>query len=675
MSVLNKTADNDESEKNKTKTMEETKNILNNFQNNLDNYFEDENLEKIVDLPEADTFEKAIKKLKLPPIVCGKEYDCIIKLFTCNNQFEKKIQLENVVCHNNDFEIKINSKRNAIRIKGSSYKSTPLNFSITYKLSNLYSKCTCCSINKSIDIQQEELWVKNQEFQKKIQSRTLSYKKINVGDLYKDEFDISNYNDLGDVIHLLTCEVEPSNQGISATISSNNVISLSGQPVFAGKVFVVLKYNLSFIDGTIRTFTIKIPCIDIGEDLNLVKWDKFTKQIVKSELQRFVADDRINVEISLPESFDNTCMSIESIKSPDMQLKIEYNGEYQKVKCTGVVTNPGIVSAKFNVKLKTFSQGEIIKVLEVPVLHITPNPKTLWKNLPTDSQAPYQCPNEEYSLIKAGERTIVAASKRGRSHAHEGKFRDDNFKVSYIEETGWFIITVSDGAGSAKYSREGSRIACHTFVEFMSEKLSSKMTNDKIDQMSDEEKESALKKTILSATYECLIKIDTEAKEEGKKNKEITRKDYSATFLGYVMKHYKDFWLIVSIGIGDGIIGMIDQQDNLTLLTEPDGGEFVGQTRFITMNEVWNENPIIRTKFVKIQDFNMIMSMTDGVSDPKFETDNNLKNRQLWLDLRNEIKNQVDLTECSEETALRLNKWLDFWAKSHHDDRTIVLVY
>lgn len=40
-----------------------------------------------------------------------------------------------------------------------------------------------------------------------------------------------------------------------------------------------------------------------------------------------------------------------------------------------------------------------------------------------------------------------------------GSFRDDDFAIHLIEDSPWSVITVADGAGSAKYSREGSRIA------------------------------------------------------------------------------------------------------------------------------------------------------------------------------------------------------------------------
>jgi serine/threonine protein phosphatase PrpC len=45
------------------------------------------------------------------------------------------------------------------------------------------------------------------------------------------------------------------------------------------------------------------------------------------------------------------------------------------------------------------------------------------------------------------------------AHEHAGTFRDDDFSLFYIPDTEWSVITVADGAGSAIYSREGSRIA------------------------------------------------------------------------------------------------------------------------------------------------------------------------------------------------------------------------
>eukprot|EP01035_Chromulina_nebulosa_P040346 gene40346-54568_t len=68
---------------------------------------------------------------------------------------------------------------------------------------------------------------------------------------------------------------------------------------------------------------------------------------------------------------------------------------------------------------------------------VNPNPKSLWKDLPSDETDPYWKADASQIAAPFGENFLVAASKRGRSHAHEGKFRDDEFDFLFLEETGW----------------------------------------------------------------------------------------------------------------------------------------------------------------------------------------------------------------------------------------------
>ena len=68
--------------------------------------------------------------------------------------------------------------------------------------------------------------------------------------------------------------------------------------------------------------------------------------------------------------------------------------------------------------------------------------------------------------------------------------------------------------------------------------------------------------------------------------------------------------------------------------------------------------------------------MSDGVSDPKFETDANLNNPAKWDALWDDLKqNGVDLTDDNEAAKDQLLDWLDFWSPGNHDDRTIAILY
>ena len=102
----------------------------------------------------------------------------------------------------------------------------------------------------------------------------------------------------------------------------------------------------------------------------------------------------------------------------------------------------------------------------------------LWKDIPTSKDVPYFKEDKvcEYVKVEAGPdgtplKDMVAASNRGRSHAQEGKPRDDHFQLFHSNDNGWYIIAVADGAGSAKFSRKGSEIACRSVVDYCKGKL------------------------------------------------------------------------------------------------------------------------------------------------------------------------------------------------------------
>ncbi len=104
------------------------------------------------------------------------------------------------------------------------------------------------------------------------------------------------------------------------------------------------------------------------------------------------------------------------------------------------------------------------------VLLVNADPKSLWKNIEPSDELPYPKPHTATAQLNGDGYKIIAASRRGRSHAHEGTFRDDDFSIK-ITDSGWDILIVADGAGSAKFSREGSRLACSTASKYLEEKI------------------------------------------------------------------------------------------------------------------------------------------------------------------------------------------------------------
>jgi serine/threonine protein phosphatase PrpC len=276
-------------------------------------------------------------------------------------------------------------------------------------------------------------------------------------------------------------------------------------------------------------------------------------------------------------------------------------------------------------------------------------------------------------------RNMMAASQRGRSHAFEGTPRDDDFALHFDENTGCYIMIVADGAGSARYSRRGSELACSVAMNVCREKLlADKDVLLRCNQPDDKNTIAKLMQEIIgNAVFESYKAIEKEAP-----GKNAQPKDYATTLLLTVCKRYDYGWFVAAWWVGDGGIGIYDRAANsLKVPGEPDGGEFAGQTRFLTMPDIIRNELYQRIRFEIVEDFTAIVLMTDGVTDPKFETDANLKRIEKWnvfwddLHGNNEEQVGVDFSLNDEEAASQLLRWLDFWSKGNHDDRTIALLY
>jgi serine/threonine protein phosphatase PrpC len=248
-------------------------------------------------------------------------------------------------------------------------------------------------------------------------------------------------------------------------------------------------------------------------------------------------------------------------------------------------------------------------------------------------------------------------------------------------------MVVADGAGSAQFSRKGSQIACQTVKELCAKLLSKEGISEVLDlaiyeyfKNNTDSNRSDLYKALHSevlakAAWEAYTNINKEATA-----KQRVPKEYATTLLLNICKKFDFGWFVGAFWVGDGGIGIYRQEpQELKILGEPDGGEFAGQTRFLTMPEIFSDR--VRTRFEIMENFTTLILMTDGVTDPKFETDANLnrieKWHALWDDLngKNEDDVKVDFIDDNEQSADQLLKWLDFWSKGNHDDRTIAILF
>jgi len=102
----------------------------------------------------------------------------------------------------------------------------------------------------------------------------------------------------------------------------------------------------------------------------------------------------------------------------------------------------------------------------------------------------------------------------------------------------------------------------------------------------------------------------------------------------------------------------------------PDSGEFAGQTRFLDAAALADSNFGHRIRIGYFQEVEAVILMTDGVSDPRFETDNALKDPARWDALWQELTPVL----AGEEPDRALADWLGFFSPGHHDDRALALL-
>lgn len=421
------------------------------------------------------------------------------------------------------------------------------------------------------------------------------------------------------------------------------------------------------------------------------------KMIMQNWILKNRIDDILTQNISIPNGTVNK----------KYQAKIDFNTlgwndivffEIKGLENTGLEFNQsdeliGIpeISGDLKIKILFRIEGEpedsVLNEKIIPLI-INPDPKSLWKNLESDKNDPYWKSDNEAISGKFLDKNIVIASKRGRSHANTGSFREDDFAFKNLEEIGWSILAVSDGAGSARLSRKGSKLACNSVVEYFEESLNKESLKefdqvlvDHQNQITDE-----TSKKISHFVYQNLSKAAHFAHqkiEEFAVKNETELKNLHATLIFALVKKYDFGYAILTFGIGDCPIGLLNKDlSEIKLMNWLDVGDYGGGTRFITMPEIFQSDKFsTRFGFKLVDDFSYLMLMTDGIYDPKFVVEANLEKIEKWneflddLNGKNEDGIKVDFEKKNLEIGNQLSTWMDFWSPGNHDDRTLAIIY
>lgn len=309
------------------------------------------------------------------------------------------------------------------------------------------------------------------------------------------------------------------------------------------------------------------------------------------------------------------------------------------------------------------------------LLIVNPDPRTLWKVVEPPADAPYPKPHTDSSLLVCDGYRLAAASRRGRSHEHAGGFRDDDFFLARVAETGWSLLLVADGAGSARFSRQGARLAVTQAGKCLAERLAGDPgveLNAALAGWGADPLETArhmgarFHYLFHEAGLLALQSIEREAQTRG-----ATPRDYATTLLVAAVRRQAGETFLATFWVGDGAIAAYGPRGKVRLMGVPDGGDYAGQTRFLDRAALGDQGFARRIGVGCYPDLSAILLMTDGVSDPRFETARALADAAHWDALCDEIAPCLGSPRPEQEML----DWLGFFSPGHHDDRTLALLW
>ena len=468
--------------------------------------------------------------------------------------------------------------------------------------------------------------------------------------------------------------MEDAKQFVTKLFKSNN-INIPASKMDMLDAFVTDEQNITAINSIIQ-----------NQNGLMAKW-KLEDRIAEIKQQPVRV---LNATVGKPYE---TKFDFDKLKWKDI-TQFEFEGlqeaglryDEQTKQITGTPTQSGDIRVKFKFKIE--GQPEDAPFNEkLLTLIINPDPKSLWKNIENDKKDPYWKEDNVTLFKPLGDRHILVSSRRGRSHANIGSFREDDFAFKDLEN-GWSIVVVADGAGSAKLARKGSAMACNSVIEYFSDNaaVESMLTFDNLLQEHLHNTSTDTQKKLTHFVYntlgQCALQVHKKLQDFATKEG-VTLKDLSSTLIFTLFKKYEVGYALLSFGVGDCPIAVLNKDiSEVILMNWLDVGEFGGGTRFITMPEIFKSDKFAtRFSFKLLDDFAYLFMMTDGIYDPKFVVEANLPNIKKWkefladLNGKNEDGIKVELRPDNENIKEQFSQWMDFWSAGNHDDRTLAIVF
>ncbi len=204
------------------------------------------------------------------------------------------------------------------------------------------------------------------------------------------------------------------------------------------------------------------------ENINYVKSIKLLQEKMTKNWQIFARGEDIKtLQVALPNGnqgkaykavFDFEAFGLADITRYELTgfegTGLAYDPENKIIE--GLPANSGDIVLNFSYNFEGEPEDAEFNQKKVTII-INPDPKSLWRDIPSDPDGQFAVPDRLSETVSFLGKTLVVASTRGRSHAIKGSYRDDSYAYAELL-SGWGVIAISDGAGSAKFSRKGQKL-------------------------------------------------------------------------------------------------------------------------------------------------------------------------------------------------------------------------
>jgi len=218
--------------------------------------------------------------------------------------------------------------------------------------------------------------------------------------------------------------------------------------------------------------------------------------------------------------------------------------------------------------------------------------------------------------------------------------QDRTFKLISKHKSGTFYgLSLADGAGSCQYSDIGAEIITKKILYFLKSKFSYIMR--------------------YKNPIPYIIKYIEKELTTVAIDKKINIKDLSSTLLFVVIKNNQ----FIIGHIGDGIIGTLNKENKIQIISYPENGEYANSTFFTTSIKYKQRLRIIKGNIKNTEGF---ILMSDGSEESLFDKKNKLLS-DINIQIINWLKNN---SEKKVEDAL-YNNLKNAISKNTNDDCSI----